>query len=110
MFLMPSAYEPCGLNQMYSMIYGTVPIVRKTGGLSDTVPDYNPETEEGVGFVFENIDANEFFVAVERAVKLYKEHPEKWLKLKKKIMNIDLSWKNAAKNWQKVYEYSLKKK
>ena len=109
-FLMPSKYEPCGLNQMYSMIYGTVPIVRNTGGLSDTVQNYKPETEEGTGFVFENPSTKEFFEAVKRAVKLYKEDPEKWLNLKKKIMNLDFSWKNAAKQWQNVYEIAQSKK
>jgi starch synthase len=109
-FLMPSKYEPCGLNQLYSMIYGTVPLVRNTGGLSDTVQNYDPETEEGTGFVFENPNAKEFFDAVKRAVKVYKEEPEKWLKLKKKIMNQDFTWKNAAKQWQKVYELAKDKK
>ena len=108
-FLMPSVYEPCGLNQMYSMIYGAVPVVRNTGGLSDTVKDYNEETEEGSGFVFESMDSNDFFEAVERAVKLYKEEPGKWNKLQKNIMNIDFSWKNAAKQWEKVYQYALEK-
>ncbi|MCG3221273.1 MAG: glycosyltransferase, partial [Candidatus Heimdallarchaeota archaeon] len=109
-FLMPSAYEPCGLNQMYSMHYGAVPVVRNTGGLSDTVEDYNNETEEGTGFVFETMDADEFFEAVERAAKLYKEEPEKWIKLQKRIMNKDFSWKIAAKRWEEVYQYALDKK
>ena len=108
-FLMPSKYEPCGLNQMYSMIYGTVPLVRNTGGLSDTVQDYNPETEEGTGFVFTNPNSKEFFAAVKRAVKIYKKEPEKWLKLKKKIMNLDFTWKNAAKRWQEIYELAKAK-
>ncbi|MHA1223746.1 MAG: glycogen synthase GlgA [Candidatus Heimdallarchaeaceae archaeon] len=110
MFLMPSVYEPCGLNQMYSMVYGTVPIVRKTGGLSDTVKDYNQETEEGTGFVFENVDAEECFSAIERAVDVYKNEPEKWMRLKRKIMNLDFSWKRAAKQWEKVYQITKTKK
>ncbi|MCG3227550.1 MAG: glycogen synthase GlgA [Candidatus Heimdallarchaeota archaeon] len=110
MFLMPSAYEPCGLNQMYSMLYGAVPIVRNTGGLSDTVEDYNKDTEEGSGFVFETMDADEFFDAVKRAVKIYKEEPEKWIKLQRKVMDKDFSWKNAAKQWEQVYQYALDKK
>jgi starch synthase len=109
-FLMPSAYEPCGLNQMYSMLYGAVPVVRNTGGLSDTVDDYNNKTEEGTGFVFEKMDADEFFKAVKRAVKLYKKEPEKWVKLQKRIMDKDFSWKFAAKRWEEVYEHALKKK
>ena len=100
---MPSKYEPCGLNQLYSMLYGAVPIVRKTGGLADTVQDYNEKTGEGSGFVFERINADKFFEAVERAVKLYKQDKAKFTKLQKNIMNKDFSWKNAAKQWQKVY-------
>ena len=110
MFLMPSAYEPCGLNQMYSMLYGAVPIVRNTGGLSDTVEDYNEETEDGSGFVFETMDADEFFNAVKRAVKIYKEDHEKWERLQRKIMDKDFSWKNAAKQWEQVYQFALDKK
>jgi starch synthase len=109
-FLMPSAYEPCGLNQMYSMLYGAVPLVRNTGGLSDTVQDYNKENEEGTGFVFEKMDADEFFEAVKRAVELYKEEPEKWQRLQRKIMDTDFSWKNAAKRWEQVYQHALDKK
>ena len=102
-FLMPSRYEPCGLNQLYSMLYGTVPIVRKTGGLADTVQDYNEETGEGSGFVFDRINADDMFKAIERAVKLYKTDQSKFIKLRKNIMNKDFSWNNAAKQWQKVY-------
>jgi starch synthase len=109
-FLMPSVYEPCGLNQMYSMLYGTVPVVRKTGGLADTVQDYNPKTEEGTGFVFEKITAPELQKAVTRAVKLYKNEPKKWERLQKKIMNIDFSWKRAAKEWEEVYKEAVAKK
>ncbi|MHA1346480.1 MAG: glycogen synthase GlgA [Candidatus Heimdallarchaeaceae archaeon] len=110
MFLMPSVYEPCGLNQIYSMIYGTVPVVRKTGGLSDTVKDYNPQTKEGYGFVFEKSTQKDFFKAVKRAVKLYYEEPNIWKKLTKRIMELDFSWKKVAKKWQKVYEKALAKK
>ena len=109
-FLMPSAYEPCGLNQMYSMLYGAVPVVRKTGGLADTVQNYREKTEEGSGFVFEIMNADEFFKAVKRAVKLYKKEPEKWQRLQQKIMDIDFSWKNAAKRWEEVYQHALDKK
>jgi len=109
MFLMPSTYEPCGLNQMYSMAYGTVPIVRKTGGLADTVKNYDFETSKGTCFVFDNIEGKELFETVQRAVNLYTSNPEKWEKLRKSIMKIDFSWKNSAKNWQKVYKNALNK-
>ena len=75
---MPSKYESCGLNQMYSMIYGTIPIVRNIGGLSDTVENYNSDTGEGSGFVFENMDDQEFYHAISRAITLYRDEPEKW--------------------------------
>ncbi|MBY9001658.1 MAG: glycogen synthase GlgA [Candidatus Heimdallarchaeota archaeon] len=110
MFLMPSKYEPCGLNQIYSMIYGTVPIVRKTGGLSDTVQDYDPETKTGSGFVFEKSNTKEFFTALKRAILLYNEEPDSWKNLTKNIMELDFSWKKVAKKWQKVYEIALAKK
>ncbi len=109
-FLMPSIYEPCGLNQMYSMVYGTVPIVRNTGGLSDTVKDYVEDQTNGNGFVFEKAKPDEFFEAVELAVSLYyNDHPS-FVKLQKRVMSLDFSWKNAASNWQKVYEQALKKR
>ncbi|MCE7741885.1 MAG: glycogen synthase [Candidatus Heimdallarchaeota archaeon] len=109
-FLMPSIYEPCGLNQMYSMAYGTIPIVRNTGGLSDTVTDYVDDQANGNGFVFENAKADEFFEAVELAVSLYHNDQPSFIKLQKRVMNIDFSWNNAAKKWQKVYEQALKKR
>ncbi len=102
MFLMPSRYEPCGLNQMYSMIYGTVPIVRNVGGLADTVMNYNSETEEGTGFSFDKFNANEFYNAIKRAVQVYTEK-EKWTRLVQKIMNIDFSWEKRAEEWEQFY-------
>ena len=73
MFLMPSKYEPCGLNQMYSLVYGTVPIVRETGGLADTVIRFNDKTEEGTGFVFKKYDAEEMIKEIKRAVKVFED-------------------------------------
>ena len=109
MFLMPSTYEPCGLNQMYSMAFGTVPIVRKTGGLADTVENFDFEISKGTGFVFDKIEGKELFEIVQKAVNLYTSNPEKWEKFRKSIMKIDFSWKNSAKNWQKVYKRALNK-
>lgn len=109
-FLMPSIYEPCGLNQMYSMIYGTIPIVRNTGGLSDTVIDYVDDPTKGNGFVFENADAEELFEEIKLAVSLYYNDNASFVKLQKRDMNQDFSWNHAAKNWQKVYEKALMKR
>ncbi len=104
LFLMPSRYEPCGLNQMYSMIYGTIPIVRKTGGLADTVQEYNLKKQTGNGFIFENYDPDEFLDAIKRAVQLYKNRPKLWKSLVKKVMQIDFAWKKVAKEWERIYK------
>ena len=84
MFLIPSRYEPCGLTQMYSLKYGAAPIVRATGGLDDTIVDYNPDTNQGNGFKFSAPDAREFFDTIRKAVELYrntdsmeKAHPQR---------------------------------
>ena len=84
-FLMPSIYEPCGLNQMYSMVYGTIPIVRNTGGLSDTVQDFVDNPANGNGFVFENADADEMFEEIKLAVSLYYNDQASFVKLQKRI-------------------------
>ena len=101
-FLMPSKYEPCGLNQMYSLRYGTVPIVRATGGLADTVQDYEFETGRGNGFVFEEYSGEALLAAIKRALTLYqKKRPFK--KLVTEIMKIDHSWGSAAKKYEAAY-------
>lgn len=109
LFLMPSRYEPCGLNQMYSMIYGTVPIVRRTGGLADTVIDFTEDNKLGSGFVFEEISSNEILATIKRAVRLFEDDQEAWIKLKSKIMQIDFSWERASKSWEKIYKHALNK-
>jgi len=101
-FLMPSKFEPCGLGQMISMRYGTVPIVRATGGLKDTVQDYNSESSLGDGFVFNNYKSKEFLSAVKRALDLYKQK-EKWYTMVRQIMQKDFSWTNSAKKYIKLY-------
>jgi starch synthase len=102
-FLMPSKYEPCGLNQMYSLRYGTVPVVRRTGGLADTVEEYDPQTGTGTGFVFTDYDAEQFREAVDRALALW---PDKkaWRRLMQNGMRQDLTWKNSAKKYAEAYE------
>jgi starch synthase len=102
-FLMPSKYEPCGLNQMYSLRYGTVPVVRRTGGLADTVREYDPSTGEGTGFVFTDYDPEHFKAAIDRALALW---PDKdgWRRLMLNGMKEELSWKDSARKYVEVYE------
>lgn len=95
MLLMPSKYEPCGLNQLYAMAYGTVPIVHKTGGLGDSVTEYNHKKETGNGFVFGDYTKKAMTDAIGRAVELFKNE-EEWEKLQKTIMSLDHSWKSSA--------------
>jgi starch synthase len=108
-FLMPSKYEPCGLNQMYSLRYGTIPIVRATGGLADTVQDYEFETGKGNGFTFEDYTGEALLGAIKRALKLYqKKRPLK--KLIAEIMQIDHSWDTAARKYVAAYERAIAKR
>ena len=108
-FLMPSKYEPCGLNQMYSLRYGTIPIVRATGGLADTVHDYEFETGKGNGFTFEDYTGEALLEAIKRALKLYqKKRPLK--KLITEIMQIDHSWDTAARKYVAAYERAIAKR
>jgi starch synthase len=101
-FLMPSRYEPCGLNQMYSLRYGTLPVVRKTGGLADTVTDLNSSPSKGNGFVFTNPDENDFGNAINRAVDFY-NNPGKMKKAVKRAMKLRFDWKKSAKKYLEVY-------
>ena len=102
-FLMPSRYEPCGLNQMYSLRYGTVPVVRQTGGLADTVHEYDPATGEGNGFVFRDYNPQQFRAAIDRALALW-PHKTKWRTLIQNGMRLDLSWKKSAAEYLNAYE------
>lgn len=103
-FLMPSLFEPCGIGQMIAMRYGTLPIVRETGGLKDTVVPYNQYTKEGNGFSFANYNAHEMFFTLQRAVRLYKEDKETWNTLVKNAMETDDSWSKSAKEYIKIYK------
>jgi len=102
-FLMPSRYEPCGLNQIYSLKYGTVPIVRKTGGLADTVQLYDWKTKEGSGFVFEDYSSNGLSWAMHYALDTYQHRPA-WRKLMKNGMQLDFSWEKQVKRYVELYE------
>jgi starch synthase len=103
MFLMPSQSEPCGLSQMIAMRYGTVPVVRETGGLKDTVEPYNPATNEGLGFTFANYDKYDLLHAIRRAVELYTTDKKRWTALMKRGMERDFSWTESAKAYKKLY-------
>jgi starch synthase len=102
LFLMPSRYEPCGLNQMYSLRYGTVPVVRATGGLADTVHEFDPITREGNGFVFEGFSADEMVMALRRALAAHGE-PELWRAVQRNGMARDSSWRVAADGYDRLY-------
>lgn len=106
-FLMPSRYEPCGLNQMYSLKYGTIPVVRATGGLADTVVEYDPKSEKGNGFVFQEPDPKEFFWAIMRGRELYARKPD-WIKMVVRAMQMDFSWDRSAKEYIALYEKMVK--
>ena len=103
-FLMPSRYEPCGLNQMYSLKYGTPPIVRKTGGLADTVELW--DGEKGTGFVFDHFSAEGLWWAMDYALKTHRD-PEAWRRLMKNGMAKDYSWERQAGEYEKLYRALL---
>ncbi|MCH9024825.1 MAG: glycogen synthase GlgA [candidate division Zixibacteria bacterium] len=102
-FLMPSMFEPCGLNQMYSFKYGTPPVVHKVGGLADTVSEFDPETGEGNGFLFDKFNSNSMLAAIKRAIKLYKEK-KTWTKLMKNGMKLKFSWDESARTYHALFE------
>jgi starch synthase len=108
LFLMPSRFEPCGLNQLYSLRYGTVPIVRKTGGLADTIENYDPKTGNGTGFVFKDYDASELLGTVKLALGVYKDK-KAWTKLMKNGMAKDFSWAASAKKYVELYQKAIQK-
>jgi starch synthase len=106
MFLMPSRWEPCGLGQLIAMRYGSVPIVRKVGGLADTVQEYDPRTGEGNGFTFDNYDPWEFFAAIVRALELYR-FQDIWQTLQRRCMAADHSWQASAMRYVEVYRNAI---
>ncbi len=103
-FLMPSRYEPCGLGQLYSLRYGTVPVVRATGGLDEAVAEWNPETGAGTGFKFHGYEPKDFLAAIERAVAVFRGDREAWKKLVKNAMAEDHSWPKPAEEYIRLYE------
>jgi starch synthase len=108
MFLMPSQYEPCGLNQIYSLRYGTVPIVRGVGGLEDTIRDNPRDPSDSTGFKFHDYSPEALLAAVERAVEAYR-NPEPWTAMVKRCMNEDFSWEKSAAAYLSLYQRAVSK-
>lgn len=106
-FLMPSLFEPCGLSQLMSLRYGTVPIVRETGGLKDTVEPYNEYESTGTGFSFTNYNAHEMLGTIYYAEKIYYEKKREWNKIVDRAMAVDFSWNVSAKKYQEMYDWLI---
>ncbi len=106
-FLMPSLFEPCGLSQLIGYKYGTIPVVRKTGGLADTVKQYNPHEKTGTGFVFDNYNSWEMMQSIKNAVDMYYNNKEEWENMKRKVMDLDFSWGVAAKKYIALYKKAI---
>jgi starch synthase len=104
LFIMPSLFEPCGLSQMIAMRYGTLPIVRETGGLKDTVIPFNQYTGTGNGFSFMNINAHELLFTTRYACDVYRHMPEAWQGLVQNAMAGDFSWDHSAGEYIKLYQ------
>ncbi len=104
MFLMPSAFEPCGLSQMISMRYGTLPIVHEIGGLKDTVEPYNPITNKGTGFGFDNFQPFYLMNVLKQAIELYQNHSEIWQELMQQAMAKDFSWNESSQQYLALYQ------
>jgi starch synthase len=107
MFLMPSRYEPCGLNQIYSLKYGTVPVVRATGGLDDTIESFDPVTGHGNGFKFQTYDGESLFGAIRQALHVYRNEAA-WRQIQLNGMAQDFSWKASAVEYARLYELAWK--
>jgi 1,4-alpha-glucan branching enzyme len=103
LFLMPSRYEPCGLNQLYSLKYGTIPVVRATGGLKDSVHEFDPATGAGTGFVFEAYESAALLAAVDRALTTF-HNKDQWATLMRNAMTADYSWNQSAREYLRLYQ------
>jgi starch synthase len=106
-FLMPSLFEPCGLSQLMSLRYGTVPIVRETGGLRDTVEPYNEYESTGTGFSFTNYNAHEMLGAIRYAERIYYDRKREWNKIIDRAMDADFSWEQSARKYTEMYDWLI---
>ena len=106
MFLMPSRFEPCGLGQLISLRYGTIPIVRATGGLADTIADWDPVRQSGNGFVFSAYDHWDLYAQVVRALETFRQ-PQLWYRLQANAMATDVSWANSAEKYVRLYRTAI---
>lgn len=106
-FLMPSLFEPCGLSQLMALRYGTVPIVRETGGLKDTVEPYNEYESKGTGFSFTNYNAHEMLATIRYAEQIYYDKKREWNKIVDRAMAADFSWKVSASKYQEMYDWLI---
>ena len=106
-FLMPSLFEPCGLSQLMSLRYGTLPIVRETGGLKDTVEPYNEYESTGTGFSFKNYNAHEMLATIRYAESVYYDKKREWNKMVDRAMAKDFSWNNSAKQYEEMYNWLI---
>jgi starch synthase len=107
MILVPSLFEPCGLTQMIAMRYGTLPVVRETGGLKDSVIPYNKFTGEGNGFSFANYNAHELLDTIKRAARIFYDDKALWKHLVNNALQSDFSWKKSAQRYVEIYEKTL---
>ena len=108
-FLMPSKFEPCGLGQLIALRYGTIPLVRETGGLADTVKNFSIEEEEGTGFSFKEYSSRALLKTLVRAISVYKNVPDIWEKIVKSAMAEDFSWRNVSDNYIDLYKKAIDK-
>ena len=106
-FLMPSIYEPCGLNQMYSLAYGTLPIVRSVGGLKDTVICYDDNPLEGTGFIFKEAEPQAFLNCIRRALLFYLQEHIEFLRVRRNAMNVRYNWYESAEEYEEMYKSAL---
>ena len=106
-YLMPSLFEPCGLSQLMALRYGSIPIVRETGGLKDTVEPYNEYESKGTGFSFVNYNAHEMLATIRYAEKIYYDRKREWNKMIDRAMAVDFSWHVSANKYQEMYDWLI---
>jgi starch synthase len=104
---MPSRYEPCGLNQLYSLRYGTLPIARKTGGLADTIIDIDADPKNGTGFLFSEMKNRAIIDATSKAINMYYYENDRILEMKKISMNTDFTWDKSAEEYMRIYQRGI---